>query len=110
VLTLYTSSTVSTRKKEKTRKKALIKAVSYITIPVFLSGITTVFGFSSFIFGAYLTMIKQFGIFTSLGVLFAMIISLVFVPAFISLFSVYSKRNISQRKPNRGILFWRSGC
>ncbi len=84
--------------KGKNRKKALIKAVSYIAIPVFLSGITTVFGFSSFIFGAYLTMIKQFGMFTSLGVLFALIISLVFVPAFISLFSVYSKRNISQKK------------
>ena len=79
--------------KGKDRKKALIKAVAYITIPVFLSGITTVFGFASFIFGAYLTMIKHFGIFTSLGVFFALVISLVFIPALISLFSWYNKRN-----------------
>lgn len=84
--------------KGKNRKKALIKAMAYISIPVFLSGITTIFGFFSFIFGAYLTMIKHFGIFTSLGVLFALIISLVFVPAFISLFSAYSKKNISKKK------------
>ena len=83
--------------KGKNRKKALIKAVAYITIPVFLSGITTVFGFASFIFGAYLTMIKQFGIFTSLGVLFALTISLVFIPALISLFSMVNKRNLRKK-------------
>ncbi len=83
--------------KGKNRKKALVKAVAYITIPVFLSGITTVFGFASFIFGAYLTMIKHFGIFTSLGVLFALIISLVFIPALISLFSMYNKKNLSKK-------------
>ncbi len=81
--------------KGKDRKKALIQALAYIIVPVFLSGITTVFGFASFIFGAYLTMIKHFGMFTSLGVLFALFISIVVVPAFISLFSVYNKRNIA---------------
>ncbi len=80
--------------KGKDRNKALIKAVAYITIPVFLSGITTVFGFASFIFGAYLTMIKHFGIFTSLGVFFALIISLIFIPALISTFKLYRKKNI----------------
>ncbi|GAB4333195.1 MAG: hypothetical protein Kow00127_24720 [Bacteroidales bacterium] len=65
--------------------KAVQKGLSYIAIPVFLSGLTTVFGFSSFIFGAYLTMIQHFGIFTSLGVFFALLISLFFVPALLSL-------------------------
>ncbi len=75
--------------KEKNRKKALISAVAYITIPVFLSGITTVFGFMSFIFGAYLTMIRDFGMFTSIGVAFALLISVVFIPALISAFSMF---------------------
>ncbi len=84
--------------KGKDRKQALIKAVAYITIPVFLSGVTTLFGFASFIFGAYLTMVKHFGMFASLGVLFALFISLVFIPAFISLFSFYNKKNMVAKK------------
>ncbi len=95
--------------KGKNRKKALIKAVAYITIPVFLSGITTVFGFASFIFGAYLTMIQHFGIFTALGVLFALIISLVFIPALISLFSMYNEKNRSKKsdtKPKTILAKW----
>ena len=90
--------------KGKNRKKALIKALAYIAMPVFLSGITTVFGFASFIFGAYLTMIKHFGMFTSLGVLFALLISLVFIPALIASFSIYSKRNKGKVKDKKGIL------
>jgi len=78
--------------KEKDRRKALIISLTYITIPVLLSGITTVFGFMSFIFGAYLTMIRDFGLFTSLGVLFALIISIVFVPAIVAAFSMFKSR------------------
>ena len=73
--------------REKDRRKALITALAYIIIPVFLSGITTVFGFVSFIFGAYLTMIRDFGIFTSIGVAFSLLLSLVFIPSSISIFS-----------------------
>ncbi len=75
--------------KEKDRRKALIISLAYIIIPVFLSGITTVFGFASFIFGAYLTMIRDFGIFTSLGVLFALLISVTFPPAVTAAFAMY---------------------
>ncbi len=87
--------------KGKNRKKALVRALTYITVPVFLSGITTVFGFASFIFGAYLTMIRNFGIFTSLGTLFAMIIALVFVPALISMFSMYKRKNTKAKVKKR---------
>ncbi len=104
----YTIHVVNRINEEKgeNRKEALKTAVAYITIPVFLSGITTVFGFGSFVFGAYLTMIKHFGIFTSLGVFFALIISLIFIPALISLFNWYNKRNIKERprKTTRNLL------
>ncbi len=91
--------------KGKNRKKALIKAVAYITIPVFLSGITTVFGFMSFIFGAYLTMIRNFGLFTSIGVAFALLLSVVFVPAVISAFSmVKSQKSLQQQKKSEDTL------
>ncbi len=78
--------------KETDRKKALIKALAYIIVPVVLAALTTSVGFISFIFGAYLTMIKDFGIFTSLGTLFALILSVFFVPAVISALSMYKKQ------------------
>ena len=84
--------------KEKDRRKALIIALTYIIIPVLLSGITTAFGFISFVFGAYLTMIRDFGMFTSLGVLIALLISVVFIPAFVSAFSMFrSQKSLKKR-------------
>ena len=81
--------------REKDPKKAIVVAMAYITIPVLLAAVTTAIGFISFVFGAYLTMIKDFGIFTSLGTLFALLLSLFFVPAVISAFSLYP-RNASR--------------
>ena len=74
---------------EKDRDKALKIALAYIITPVILAAVTTVIGFVSFVFGAYLTMIRDFGIFTALGVFFALLLSVFFVPALISGFSMY---------------------
>jgi predicted RND superfamily exporter protein len=57
------------------------KALRGVVVPVFLAAATTMAGFISFIFGAYLTMIGEFGIFSALGVLLAFLISVTFVPA-----------------------------
>ncbi len=76
---------------KKNRKKAIIKALTYIVVPVTLAAVTTAIGFISFVFGAYLTMIKDFGIFTSVGTLIALLLSIFFVPAVISAFSMYRK-------------------
>ncbi len=80
--------------KDTDRKKALLKALNYIFIPVILAAITTAIGFMSFIFGAYLTMIRDFGIFTSLGTLFAAFLSLFFIPSLIATFSIYNKKAV----------------
>ncbi|MBN2174348.1 MAG: RND family transporter [Bacteroidales bacterium] len=73
--------------KETNMDRAIKMALKYITIPVILAALTTVVGFISFIFGAYLKMIRDFGIFTAMGTFFAMLLSLVFVPAIISMIS-----------------------
>lgn len=65
-------------------EKALRIALSYIIIPVILAALTTMIGFISFVFGAYLSMIRDFGIFTALGTFFTAILSIFFVPAVIS--------------------------
>ena len=73
------------------RKEAVIKALTYILIPVLLAALTTVIGFISFVFGAYLTMIRDFGIFTAMGTAFACFLSLFFAPAIISTFWMRKK-------------------
>lgn len=76
------------------------KSLKDIGIPLFLAAITTIAGFISFIFGSYLIMIKQFGIFTAIGILFALIISLTFVPALLTVFSEPKRKFL---KPNDDI-------
>ena len=86
------------------RKQALVQALRYIMIPVILAAVTTAIGFVSFVFGAYLTMIKDFGIFTAVGTLIALILSLFFVPALISGLSMYSKKTVIENKEKQTIL------
>ena len=74
------------------RDKAISKALAYVIIPVMLAAVTTIIGFISFIFGAYLEMIIDFGIFTALGTFFACLLSIFFVPALLDVFTS-EKRN-----------------
>jgi len=70
---------------EKNKQRKSEEALSEIGIPVLLAAVTTIAGFLSFVFGSYLTMIREFGIFSSLGIFFALVISVTFVPAVLSL-------------------------
>ena len=82
------------RIKEDDPKKAVVEALKYVLIPVFLAAITTAIGFMSFIFGSYLTIIRDFGLFTAIGTVIAALLSLFFGPAVISNFSsVRNKRH-----------------
>jgi predicted RND superfamily exporter protein len=66
------------------RRERAARSLGLVALPVLLAGLTTVAGFLSFVFGSYLTMIREFGIFSSLGVLLALVVSLTFVPAVLS--------------------------
>lgn len=88
----------------KDRKQVLIKALAYIMVPVILAAVTTAMGFISFVFGAYLTMIKDFGIFTAVGTLIALLLSIFFVPALISAFSMYGKKVETDQPEKENIL------
>lgn len=90
--------------KDADRRKALLKAMIYIFIPVILAAITTAIGFMSFIFGAYLEMIRDFGIFTSLGTFFAAALSLFFIPALIAALSIYKKNATKNNQVNKNHL------
>lgn len=68
------------------KQEQLIAALTEVGLAVFLAGITTFVGFLSFIFGSYLTIVRDFGIFAALGVLFILFLSITFIPAIISYF------------------------
>jgi predicted RND superfamily exporter protein len=88
--------------------QAIILALTYVTIPVILAALTTVTGFVSFIFGSYLTMIRDFGIYTALGTVFALVLSLFFVPALISAFPGYNRKKIVAKDLNGQTFFSRN--
>ncbi len=62
------------------RAELIGKSIKEIGIPIILAGLTTMAGFFSYI-TADLTLIKEFGIFTGIGVLFALLLSIIFIPA-----------------------------
>jgi len=62
-------------------------ALGEVGIPILLTGITTLIGFLAFL-SSDLTLIREFGIFTAIGVAFAMIISITFLPAMLSFLKV----------------------
>ena len=83
----YTIHVFNRIREEKTSfPHNISQGLDYIKTPVFLTAVTTMAGFISFIFGSYLTLISSFGLFTAAGVCFAMILSLTFAPALFSFF------------------------
>lgn len=66
-------------------------ALSEVGIPIFLAGITTLIGFLAFL-SSNLSLIREFGVFTAIGVMFAMIISVTFLPAVLSLLKIKTVR------------------
>jgi predicted RND superfamily exporter protein len=67
--------------KGEDKQKILVTALKHVFVPILLAAVTTMIGFLSFIFGSYLEMIRDFGIFTAMGTFFAVALSLFFVPA-----------------------------
>ncbi|RLD88026.1 MAG: hypothetical protein DRJ09_09170 [Bacteroidetes bacterium] len=88
------------RQKESNHKNSIIEALNIIAIPVVLTALTTMIGFLSFIFGAYLTMIRDFGILAALGTFYSAFLALVFVPALLALFPS-RKTNVNNNKKER---------
>lgn len=80
------------------------RALSVIAIPVLLAAVTTIVGFVSFIFGSYLTMIREFGVFTALGVFFSLIVSVTLIPAVVVALPV-RRRGDNAAAPPRGRAF-----
>ncbi len=86
------------------KQKSLIYSTSEIMIPVFLAGLTTIVGFLSFS-SAKLSLITDFGIFSALGILFALVISVTLIPALSSISKFKDKERVSKTETYKGLSF-----
>ena len=65
-----------------TLKEKIVTSLSHVIVPVIFASITTIIGFLSFIFGSYLTMISNFGLFSAIGIFFSFLLSVILTPIF----------------------------
>lgn len=103
---------------QKDRKEAVKKALLKIGVPILMAGITTLVGFLS-ILSSSLRHLRDFGIFSSLGIFFALIGSLTLIPAilfFLPVKSFQEKTKMGARLSSRflerlssGIFAWKVG-
>lgn len=82
------------------KQAAVQKTLSSVGIAVLLAGSTTVFGFASNITSS-ITQMKDFGLFTAFGVLTALLISLVFIPAMLMVLSTPQAKVSQKTKDNK---------
>jgi len=71
-------------RKTYNKKEALIHTVAYITIPCFITSITTAFGLLSLSI-SHVDAVKHFSIGSAAGIVFAFIVSIIIVPLFLTL-------------------------
>lgn len=65
------------------KKEKIKETVKEIWIPIFMAAITTFFGFLSLIY-TQLDVIRKFGIFSAIGIIFALTLTLTFIPVILS--------------------------
>ncbi len=83
--------------KENEQKLKVSKAFMFMIVPVSLTALTTMVGFFSFVFGAYLSMIRDFGLLAGLGTFFSALLALSFVPAMLAVLPLKSKKEAKRR-------------
>lgn len=79
----YTSHFMDNMSKYSDRRQLTIETLDMVGMPIFLTTITTMAGFASLTWTEVLPM-RQMGIFVSLGIGFAGVLSLFFLPALLS--------------------------
>ena len=79
---------------ESSRREAITSSLRLVALPVIMSGLTTMVGFLSFIFGAYLLMIRDFGILAALGTVYSTLMALFFVPALLAIMPRKARKTV----------------
>ncbi|MGL1892455.1 MAG: MMPL family transporter [Spirochaetaceae bacterium] len=80
---------------EESHTNIILKSLSYVKKPIFLAGLTTVAGFASLSISSIIPM-RNFGIFTSVGIIFALIVALTLIPSLLVFNYKSTKKHRSQ--------------
>ncbi|MGE4519678.1 MAG: RND family transporter [Desulfobacteraceae bacterium] len=84
---------------KKNSFKRISSAMSHISLTVILAGATTFIGFFMLIVNQ-VSSVREMGVFSAAGVLFAVFISISFIPAFLSVFRGFS--SLKNQKSQKG--------
>ena len=82
-------------------KTALVRALCHVSVPVTLTSITTVAGFTGLALGTSMVPIREFGIYAAVGVVAAWWLSLTLLPAVMFLLKLEPRRTGSVPRLNR---------
>lgn len=74
-------------------EEIILKSLGYVRKPIFLAGITTIAGFASLSVSSVIPM-RNFGIFTAVGIVFALIVALTLIPSLL----IFNFRSASRKK------------
>ncbi|HKL08047.1 MAG TPA: efflux RND transporter permease subunit [Bacteroidales bacterium] len=91
----------------RSKKEAIKEMIDHMTSPVVMTSITTAVGFVALL-TSQVYPIKYFGLFTAFGVLSAMVLSLVFIPAGLMIFGLpKSSKKIKEAKASENNFAYR---
>lgn len=81
------------------RREAIVKALALVGIPCLLTSLTTAAGFLSFL-GTVIKPMREMGVYAAIGVILALVLSLVMVPIIFSFGK--NKKKVSDREKSEG--------
>lgn len=84
-------------------KEGILSSVNRVALPVIMAGLTTVASFIS-LCTTPIVPIRQFGLLSAFGIFNALVISLTFIPAVLSLLDKYGMKHTSHHHTNKDLM------
>lgn len=90
------------------KRRALYRALRSLGQPVVYTSLSSSVGFLG-VATAYSVIVREFGLATALGIVFALVLSLTFLPALLAVLPARSATHLTRRRTSRWVLGWRLG-
>lgn len=88
---------------DRDKKTILVETLETMWRPITLTTLTTIAGFIGLYFAAYMPPFKYFGLYTSIGVAFAWLYSLVFLPAALAIIKPSASKSMTKMVKNNQV-------
>lgn len=103
----YESAAQESTDTDEARRSVVFDTMDEMATPVILTSLTTAAGFVALL-ASFLWPQRHFGVFTALGIIYAMILSLTLIPAFLSRLSIPTLRSAdyARSRVSKGLASW----